>query len=216
MLRRGEKIVLTTNPSHPRRANRARVGLNCRRSARERGDAPTSCESIGLQSPAPAVQGALSSGTYSLRQRVYDKGGNLSCSVTSFFFAAPVKVENAQADLRLLSPNGDGVKDTTLVSYLLRDAATVSARVYAVVNGQRAVMPIRTLVLTTPQMAGVNSFVWDGRADGGAMPADGAYAVVEPDFPLRDFTVSLHWSKRFEAEAGNQWLRQVILGISYS
>jgi DNA-binding transcriptional LysR family regulator len=45
---------------------------------------------------------------------------------------------------------------------------------------------------------------------------DGAYAMVEPDFPLRDFTVSLHWSKRFEAEAGNQWLRQVILGISYS
>jgi DNA-binding transcriptional LysR family regulator len=45
---------------------------------------------------------------------------------------------------------------------------------------------------------------------------DGAYAIVEPDFPLRDFTVSLHWSKRFEAEAGNEWLRRLILGISYS
>ena len=45
---------------------------------------------------------------------------------------------------------------------------------------------------------------------------DGAYAIVEPDFPLRDFSVSLHWSKRFEAEAGNQWLRQLIMGISYS
>lgn len=44
---------------------------------------------------------------------------------------------------------------------------------------------------------------------------DGGYAIVEPDFPLRDFTVSLHWSKRFEAEAGNQWLRQLILGLSY-
>jgi DNA-binding transcriptional LysR family regulator len=44
---------------------------------------------------------------------------------------------------------------------------------------------------------------------------DGSYAIVEPDFPLRDFTVSLHWSKRFEAEPGNQWLRKLILGISY-
>ena len=25
---------------------------------------------------------------------------------------------------------------------------------------------------------------------------DGGYAIVEPDFPLRDFSVSLHWSKR--------------------
>src|SRR5687768_13435580 len=30
--------------------------------------------------------------------------------------------------------------------------------------------------------------------------ADGGYAIVEPAFPLRDFTVSLHWSKRFEAD----------------
>jgi DNA-binding transcriptional LysR family regulator len=44
---------------------------------------------------------------------------------------------------------------------------------------------------------------------------DGGYAIVEPDFPLRDFTVSLHWSKRFETEPGNQWLRQLILGISF-
>lgn len=36
------------------------------------------------------------------------------------------------------------------------------------------------------------------------------YAVVEPDFPLRQFTVSLHWSRRFEADPGNRWLRGVI------
>jgi DNA-binding transcriptional LysR family regulator len=45
---------------------------------------------------------------------------------------------------------------------------------------------------------------------------DGAYDIVEPDFPLRDFTVSLHWSKRFESEPGNHWLRHLILGVSYS
>jgi DNA-binding transcriptional LysR family regulator len=40
--------------------------------------------------------------------------------------------------------------------------------------------------------------------------ADGGYEIIEPPFPLRDFTVSLHWSKRFEADPGNRWLRGVI------
>lgn len=35
-------------------------------------------------------------------------------------------------------------------------------------------------------------------------------AVIEPPFPLRDFTVSLHWSRRFEAEPGHRWLRSLI------
>lgn len=39
---------------------------------------------------------------------------------------------------------------------------------------------------------------------------EGGYAIVEPDFPLRDFAVALHWSKRFEADPGNRWLRGVI------
>ncbi|MFL9671195.1 LysR family transcriptional regulator [Variovorax sp. AB1(2024)] len=42
---------------------------------------------------------------------------------------------------------------------------------------------------------------------------EGGYAIVEPSFPLRDFTVSLHWSKRFEADPGNRWLRQVIVAL---
>lgn len=42
---------------------------------------------------------------------------------------------------------------------------------------------------------------------------EGGYAIVEPSFPLRDFTVSLHWSKRFESDPGNRWLRQVIVEL---
>ncbi|MBI2772641.1 MAG: LysR family transcriptional regulator [Burkholderiales bacterium] len=42
---------------------------------------------------------------------------------------------------------------------------------------------------------------------------DGGYAIVEPPLPLRDFVVSLHWSKRFEADPGNRWLRQAIVGL---
>ncbi|MCG2591925.1 LysR family transcriptional regulator [Ramlibacter sp. XY19] len=39
---------------------------------------------------------------------------------------------------------------------------------------------------------------------------EGGYAIVEPEFPQRDFVVALHWSRRFEADPGNRWLRGVI------
>lgn len=39
---------------------------------------------------------------------------------------------------------------------------------------------------------------------------EGGYAIVEPAFPLRDFDVSLHWSRRFEDDPANRWLRKLI------
>jgi DNA-binding transcriptional LysR family regulator len=39
---------------------------------------------------------------------------------------------------------------------------------------------------------------------------EGGYAIVEPEFPLREFAVALHWSRRFESDPGNQWLRAVV------
>jgi DNA-binding transcriptional LysR family regulator len=38
----------------------------------------------------------------------------------------------------------------------------------------------------------------------------GGYAIVEPELPQREFAVSLHWSRRFEADAGNRWLRALV------
>jgi DNA-binding transcriptional LysR family regulator len=43
-----------------------------------------------------------------------------------------------------------------------------------------------------------------------ALGFQGGYAIVEPPFPQRDFTVSLHWSRRFEGDPGNRWLRGLI------
>lgn len=39
---------------------------------------------------------------------------------------------------------------------------------------------------------------------------EGAFAIVEPEFQQRDFAVSLHWSRRFEADPGNAWLRGLV------
>lgn len=43
--------------------------------------------------------------------------------------------------------------------------------------------------------------------------AGGDYAILEPKFPLRDFTVSLHWSRRFEADPANRWLRRTLVDL---
>lgn len=37
--------------------------------------------------------------------------------------------------------------------------------------------------------------------------AQGEHALIEPELPLRDFTVSLHWSRRFEHDPAQRWLR---------
>jgi hypothetical protein len=39
---------------------------------------------------------------------------------------------------------------------------------------------------------------------------EGGYSIVEPDFPQRDFAVSLHWSRRFEADPAISWLRALV------
>jgi len=41
----------------------------------------------------------------------------------------------------------------------------------------------------------------------------GGYALIEPVFPLRDFSVALHWSRRFESDAANRWLRETIMAL---
>jgi DNA-binding transcriptional LysR family regulator len=38
----------------------------------------------------------------------------------------------------------------------------------------------------------------------------GALAIIEPDLPLRDFTVSMHWSQRFDKDPCLQWLRVIV------
>lgn len=41
----------------------------------------------------------------------------------------------------------------------------------------------------------------------------GGYAIIEPPFPLRDFSVSLHSSRRFETDPGNRWLRTLLIDL---
>lgn len=42
---------------------------------------------------------------------------------------------------------------------------------------------------------------------------EGHYVLIEPAFPLRDFTVSLHWSKRFDRDPASAWMRRLIVEL---
>ncbi len=41
----------------------------------------------------------------------------------------------------------------------------------------------------------------------------GGYAIVDPPFPLRDFTVSLHWSRRYQEDPASMWLRKLVADL---
>jgi len=46
----------------------------------------------------------------------------------------------------------------------------------------------------------------------GFQPPD-RYLLLEPGLPLKDFTVSLHWSRRFEQQPMQRWFRQLVLEL---
>lgn len=41
----------------------------------------------------------------------------------------------------------------------------------------------------------------------------GTCSIVELPLPLRDFAVSLHWSRRFQDDPANRWLRELVLRL---
>ena len=42
---------------------------------------------------------------------------------------------------------------------------------------------------------------------------EGTLDILEPDLPLRDFTVAMHWSARFDTDPCLQWLRATVLQL---
>ncbi|WP_088319513.1 S8 family serine peptidase [Kineosporia sp. R_H_3] len=90
----------------------------------------------------------------------------------------------------VLSPNGDGRKDTTVVRYTLDRASTVK---YAVVD--RTGATVRSVVVAATQAAGSHAFTWNGRRTDGTLAAGGTYQVrvstADPSQPtLRGMTTA--------------------------
>lgn len=39
------------------------------------------------------------------------------------------------------------------------------------------------------------------------------FALIEADFPMREFDVDIHWSPRYDADPANRWLRSLVLDL---
>src|SRR5262249_46834879 len=68
------------------------------------------------------------------------------------------------------SPNGDGVNDTTTISYTLSEASTVTIKIYNSSN-----VLVRTLVNGSSRLAGINLQTWDGKNDSSVVVPNGTY-----------------------------------------
>lgn len=119
----------------------------------------------------------LARGHYTVRLKVWDKGGNVSCTTVTFFFEGSVEVQNVTPLPRVFSPNDDGQFDVTTIAYALSMDARVDAKVHRIVNGQVAPTPIRTIVANAQELSGPNAVDWDGLADDGSPVPDGRYRI---------------------------------------
>ena len=70
----------------------------------------------------------------------------------------------------LLSPNGDGLNDSSVEAFTLSEPAAVVAAIRTVSGA-----PVRTITLAAA--AGPGSITWDGRGGGGTLVPDGQYVL---------------------------------------
>ncbi len=111
---------------------------------------------------------ALTDGRYTLTLSGKPPGG------TAVTASIPLAVDRTVYDLAAtpatFSPNGDGVQDSTTLSFSLAEPAQVRVDVEA--GGV-----VLATLLSGPLQAGPHTIAWDGSA-GGARQADGAYTFV--------------------------------------
>lgn len=118
----------------------------------------------------------VADGGYILRVRARDRAENAAAPVD-----AQTIVDNAKPTLTNLSvapnpfaPDGDGLLDTTTVTYTLSDS---SALCTVEVTVHLGALKIRDLLPPTPLATGVRQIVWNGRDNGAAFMDDGTYSV---------------------------------------
>ncbi len=148
----------------------------------------------GAAIPKPLVSGRTDvgqrldfpTGDVTVRLSALDDGGNRTCSEpVEFYLDGRVDGLEVSSERDLISPNGDGVADKTLLTYGAGEPVSLDVQVYHGVEHQvffQTVVdpvgePLRTLA-SGLAVAGAGTLSWDGRADDGSPVADGVYAVV--------------------------------------
>jgi flagellar hook assembly protein FlgD len=84
----------------------------------------------------------------------------------------PLKVQGLRASPAVLTPNGDGVDETTTIAFSLTTAATTTVEI---LDGLGAI--VRRLASAKSLARGENALLWDGRDGSGVLVPDGVYAL---------------------------------------
>jgi len=130
-----------------------------------------------VRSATPVVDGVLASwtpprsGVYRATLTALDQAGNVRTDTAVIGYSQAPVINNVRRDPEFISPNGDGVQDSLLVSYSVAAPTTADFRIVAATG---AVVRRFTRVHTA---AGDSSFSWDGRDDSGQLVPDGSYAL---------------------------------------
>lgn len=123
-------------------------------------------------------------GRYVVRLTVVDRAGNsrFRSRVVSWD-RAPAIVNISQSE-RLISPNGDGRKDSVRFDYLVQEPTRLEVRIAGPARPSLPAPVVRRLSFEYPQL-GPASFVWDGRDGAGQVVPDGRYTVYLNELPFR-------------------------------
>jgi hypothetical protein len=118
--------------------------------------------------------------TYSLKLKVVDVAGNVSCYTTSFFIDTSTEITNLTIDKKLISPNVGG---NVNVSYQIDEYATVAAKVFKLIQKadgsyELDAAPVRTITAAKEHLGGSDSTEWDGKTDGGTAAPEGKYGIA--------------------------------------
>jgi len=120
-------------------------------------------------------------GIVSLKLKVIDIAGNVTCYTTTFTVKDVIDFVNPIADKPLFSPNGDGLMDDINVTYEINEYASVDLRVYPLTRiGNEFVLgqsSVRAIASGIYHVGGEGYAVWDGMIDTGIAP-DGHYGIA--------------------------------------
>ncbi len=125
----------------------------------------------GKYTPAGGTSTPVPDGTFEVRVTGQDAAGNAVQSSTPVI--VDTTISKISVNFPYFSPNGDGQRDATTISYTLKSDATVTVLIR---DGSGAT--VRTVQDTVAQLAGVNTAVWDGKLDDTSVAPEGTYTAV--------------------------------------
>ena len=126
----------------------------------------------GKYTPAGGTSTPVPDGTYEVRVTGRDAAGNAVQSSTPVI--VDTTISNISVNYPYFSPNGDGQRDTTTISYTLKSGADAATVLIRNASGET----VRTVQEGVAQVAGKYSAVWNGKLTDGSVAAEGAYTAV--------------------------------------